>query len=45
MGRRARALAEREFDRRRLADRLVDCLKAAAAGAFPADAPAGPRPA
>jgi len=29
MGRRARALAERDFDRRRLADRFVDCLEAA----------------
>lgn len=30
MGRRARALAEREFDRRQLADRFVDCLETAA---------------
>jgi glycosyltransferase involved in cell wall biosynthesis len=35
MGRRSRALAEREFDRRRLADRFVDCLEAAAADGAP----------
>jgi glycosyltransferase involved in cell wall biosynthesis len=45
MGRRARALAEREFDRRRLADRFVDCLEAAAADVTPAGTAAGPRPA